>query len=216
VASTRGGSFCSPKCTVAGLFGVMQIQQALRGGSLTVAAVREDTQPWRGVPSATFPLRQAPRRGVLAKPLTGGPRWRRRAAADRPWPLRDPSAAQKIKSASRARTSRGTRFAHRSRIRVCFSQNEAMPAVFYSFAASRPGFLARNLPNNLARQGTAIPVCPRRRSGSFPWQFCLAGAMSRLKCRLHASFRFTAIPQQKCPKNAHEENRGNYQTFQTR
>ncbi len=133
MTSTRGGSFCSAKCAAARLFGVMQIRRALRGESVTFAAVRKDMQPWRGVPSNV------------------------RAAADRPWPRKDSSAARR---SARACTSRGTRFVRRSGIDVCFSKYEAMPTVFYNFAASRPGFLARNLPNSLARHGTAISAWP--------------------------------------------------------
>jgi hypothetical protein len=84
----------------------------------------------------------------------------------------DPSTARK--NAFRAYPSRGTRFARRSPIHVCFSKNEAVPTVFYNFAASRPGFLARNLPNSLARHGTALRYARGGARlvflGSFPWQ----------------------------------------------
>jgi hypothetical protein len=48
---------------------------------------------------------------------------------------------------------------------------------------------------------------PQRRPVSFAWQFCFAGGMSQLKCRLNAFFsRFIETTQQKSPKNANEEN----------
>jgi nitrogen regulatory protein P-II 1 len=50
-----------------------------------------------------------------------------------------------------------------------------VPTVFYNFAASPPGFLARNLPNSLARPGTAISAWP---SGSARLVF-LAVLLSR-------------------------------------
>ena len=214
MASTRGGSCCSPRWAVARLYVVMQIRRALRGESMTVAAVPEDTRPSLRCSQRKFPVAASATSGRLGEVFD---RW---AAMTAQGGGRSTLAAEKpkrgSKSASRACTSRGTRFARRSRVHVCFIKNESVPTVFYDFAASRPEFVARNLPNSLARHGTALSGCPGRRSVSFPWRFCLAGAMSRLKCRLHAFFRFIGTKQKSPKKHANEENRGNYQTFQAR
>jgi hypothetical protein len=85
------------------------------------------------------------------------------------------------------------------------AKNEAVPTVFSDFAASRPGFLARNLLIKLGSPGDSHFVMPRH-SVSFPWQFCLADAMSRLKCRLHAFFRVAGTTQKSPKKHANEEN----------
>jgi hypothetical protein len=68
----------------------------------------------------------------------------------------------------------------------------------------------------LARHGTAISAWP---SGGARLVF-LAVLLGRCyepdKVPLASSFPVTGTPQQKSPKNADEENRGNHQTFQTR
>jgi hypothetical protein len=102
-------------------------------------------------------------------------------------------------------------------IHVNFSKIVAVPTVFYNFAASRPGFLARNLSNILARHGTAISVWPPRNARLVFLAVLLGRCYEPNKVPLAPSFpvyRDTATKKSK--KNDNEENRGNHQTFQTR
>jgi hypothetical protein len=91
-----------------------------------------------------------------------------------------------------------------------------MPAVFYSFAASRPRFLARNLRNSLGAPGDSHSGMPPAALGQFSLAVLLGRCYEPAKVPLARFFPVYRHTATKKPKNAHEENRGNYQTFQTR
>ena len=135
-----------------------------------------------------------------------------RRRIDEPWPRTDPSA---VGLARAPRGERGSPVA--AGIQVNFSKIVAVPTVFYNIAASRPGFLARNLPNILARHGTAISAWPPRNARLVFLAVLLGRCYEPNKVPLAPSFpvyRDTATKKSK--KNDNEENRGNHQTFQTR
>jgi hypothetical protein len=98
-----------------------------------------------------------------------------------------------------------------------------MPAAFYGFAALLPGFWPAMCLIAWRAKGQ-----PFRHAPAAPGQFCLAVLLCRwyepLKVPIERIFfpvyrdnaTFIETAQQKSPKNANEENRGDYQAFQAR